>query len=331
MGECYYLSLMTRLAWTLLALGCGGTDGELPAADAVTTDDTTISDTTVIDTAVMDTAGVITDSTVADTRDAIEASAAERIYGVTVDDIAPLTSIVDSLSKLPHKPTARIVFDEGQAPSYYTDAVAKIGGVAFVMGEILDSQFVKDVTIDGYTKRATQYLDALGGKVDIWEIGNEINGEWLGTTSDVVAKAKSAFDLAKGRGYKTALTLYWNASCYSKADHEMFAWTAANIPASMKSGLDYVLVSYYDDDCPGTKPDWSAVFSKLAMMFPTAKLGIGECGTTNAAAKTEFINRYYGLKIAEPRYVGGQFWWYFVDDMVPSTKPLWSVLSTAMK
>lgn len=306
-----------------LIVGCGSAqqDAAAPVVDSAVVEETSITDTSMDTTAVMDTNEAAIDSAVTP----------ERIFGVTVDDIAPLTSIVDSLAKLPHKPTARIVFDEGQAPAYYTDAVAKIGAVAFVMGELLDSQFVKPVTIDGYGKRATEYLDALGGKVDIWEVGNEINGEWLGTTSDVAAKAKSAFDLVKARGYKTALTLYWNASCYSKADHEMFAWTEANIPAAMKNGLDYVLVSYYDDDCPGTKPVWADVFAKLAMMFPTAKLGIGECGTTTAANKTEFINRYYGLTVPEPRYVGGQFWWYFVNDMVPSTKPLWSVLATAMK
>ncbi|MGZ6093696.1 MAG: hypothetical protein ACXWUG_16820, partial [Polyangiales bacterium] len=62
-----------------------------------------------------------------------------------------------------------------------------------------------------------------------------------------------------------------------------------------------------------------------------AKLGIGECGTERAEAKSEFIHRYYGLSVPEPRFVGGQFWWYFVNDMVPSSKPLWSELAAAMK
>ncbi|MGZ5968400.1 MAG: hypothetical protein ACXWP4_12085 [Polyangiales bacterium] len=306
---------MRLVVWTLLFVGCSSNDAQPPADTAFA------ADTVAVETTASDTTA----------SDSFEASAPERIYGVTVDDIAPLASIVESLSKLPQKPTARIVFDEGQPPSYYGEATTQIGAVAFVMGEMLDSQFVKDISVDEYGQRAKEYLDALGGKVDIWEIGNEINGEWLGTSADVAAKAKSAFDLAKSRGYKTALTLYWNASCYSDADHEMFTWTSANVPEAMKSGLDYVLVSYYDDDCPGEKPDWPAVFSKLAAIFPTAKLGIGECGTERAEAKSEFIHRYYGLSVPEPRFVGGQFWWYFVNDMVPSSKPLWSELAAAMK
>jgi hypothetical protein len=46
-------------------------------------------------------------------------------------------------------------------------------------------------------------------------VGNDINGEWLGTTPDVVAKMKGAYDLVKARGNRTALTLYYNHNCFS--------------------------------------------------------------------------------------------------------------------
>ena len=50
------------------------------------------------------------------------------------------------------------------------------------MGEILDSFFVKNISTAAYGTRTTEYLNTLGDNVDIWEIGNEINGEWLGDT-----------------------------------------------------------------------------------------------------------------------------------------------------
>jgi PASTA domain len=31
------------------------------------------------------------------------------------------------------------------------------------------------------------------------------------------------------------------------------------------------------------------------------------------------------------RYVGGVFWWYFWEDMVPKTKPLWTTLNNAIQ
>jgi hypothetical protein len=253
------------------------------------------------------------------------------IWGVTVDDVTAVADIVDALEHLPRRPTTRIVFDEGQPATSYQKAAAAIHDVSHVMGEILDSMYVKTLDIKGYRSRTAEYVNALGEDVDIWEIGNEVNGEWLGTTADVVAKISAAHEVVKARGKTTALTLYYNAGCWSEADHEMFAWAERNLPAAVKQGIDYLLVSYYEDDCEGLQPDWPAVFAKLAVMFPKARLGFGECGTTDPAKRTAYVTRYYTTRLlAEPRFIGGFFWWYFAHDMVPRTKPLWSVLATAM-
>lgn len=252
------------------------------------------------------------------------------LYGVTIDDISGLSNIVQSLGNLARKPTARIVFDETMAPSYYRDAAVAIKKVSYVMGEILDSQYVNTVTVQGYLDRTSQYLSALGDVVDIWEVGNEINGEWLGKNADVVAKMTGAYDLVKAQGKTTELTLYYNQDCWSNPANEMFTWAQANIPDRMKQGLDYVLVSYYEDDCNGLQPDWPTVFQKLATMFPNSKIGFGETGTIDPAKKASYITRYYTTKIAQPNYVGGYFWWYFREDMVPYTNSLWSTLNTAV-
>ena len=224
--------------------------------------------------------------------------------------------------------------------SDYVDAATAIHGVSGVMGELLDSFYVALYSPAEYEARAVEYVGALGPQVDIWEIGNEINGEWVCAqnassctpqeTADVVAKMKSAYDVVKQSGGKTALTLYYNQDCWSAPENEMLTWAAANVPADMKAGLDYVLVSYYEDDCNGLQPDWPAVFHQLATMFPSSSIGFGECGTTDAASKAEFVTRYYTTSIDEPRYVGGYFWWYFRQDMVPKSQPLWSVLNAAI-
>jgi hypothetical protein len=223
------------------------------------------------------------------------------------------------------------VFDEYVAATDYRTATTKIREVSNVMGELLDSFYVKQYSTDQYLARADEYLATLGSNVDIWEIGNEINGEWLGDTATVTAKMTGAYDKAKAAGKTTALTLYYNQNCWEKADHEMFAWTTANVPARMKDGLDYVLVSYYEDDCNGLQPDWNTVFNRLATMFPNSKLGIGECGTSKSDSKAAYVDRYYRMNVSAPRYVGGYFWWYYREDMVPYTNPLWSTLSSAMQ
>lgn len=253
------------------------------------------------------------------------------MYGVTVDSIAGVSAIVDSLRLLPRKATTRIVFDEFVPATDYAAAARQIAGVSFVMGELLDSFYVKQYSVAEYVARTDEYLATLGSSVDIWEVGNEINGEWLGDTPSVVQKVTGAYDRVEAAGKPTALTLYYNEGCWENRSNEMFAWTEANIPQRMKDNLDYVFVSYYEDDCNGRQPDWTAVFQRLAAMFPSSKLGIGECGTTKTASKAAYIDRYYRMNVPVDRFIGGHFWWYFKQDMVPSTKPLWATLAAAME
>lgn len=252
----------------------------------------------------------------------------EKMYGVTIDSVANISDTVNSLKSLSQKPTTRIVFDEGMSASYYISPTQKIHNVSHVMGELLDSFYVKSVTPAQYLARTEEYYNTLHAYVDIWEIGNEINGEWLGNPTEVAQKMTSAFDFIKSKGKTTALTLYYNEDCWMYPSEEMFTWAKKNVPERMKSGLEYVFVSYYEDDCNGLRPNWEAVFAKLAEMFPNSKIGFGEIGTIKSqAAKTDMIERYYRMNISQERFIGGYFWWYFMQDMVPSTKPMWQVLN----
>ena len=265
-----------------------------------------------------------------------------RTWGVTTDAIDDVPAIVDALSHLPHRPMTRIVFDP-IAASEYVSAAKSIHAVSDVLGELLDSSDVSKTTADAYEARTTEYLAALGTSVDVWEIGNEINGEWVGSdVTQVVAKMHRAFVKVQAAGGKTALTLYYNAGCYADAKNEMFTWATANVPADMKAGLDWVLVSYYEQDCEWQKPDWGPVFDRLAKMFPSSRVGFGECGQDKAnpaltapldTQKSDYLKRTYAIDLRPAlgdRWLGGFFWWYFRQDMVPRTQPLWSTLAAAM-
>ncbi|MDC8758297.1 hypothetical protein [Janthinobacterium fluminis] len=252
------------------------------------------------------------------------------LTGVTIDGISNLAATISSLNSISKVPTTRIVFDEYVPANSYLSATTQIRNVSYVMGELLDSFYVRHYSVQAYLDRTTEYLNTLGNQVDIWEVGNEINGEWLGSNVDVVAKMSGAYDLVKARGKLTELTLYYNKNCWSNPANEMFTWAQNNIPARMKQGLDYVLVSYYEDDCNGLQPDWPTVFNQLHAMFPNSKIGFGEVGTAIASRKAEYVRRYYSKQINVPNYVGGYFWWYFRQDMVPNTKPLLQTLNDAI-
>lgn len=264
------------------------------------------------------------------------------VWAITIDDPwSNRPAIVDSLASLKQSMTARIVFDEGMKAADYDAPVRDIASVAAVQGELLDSLYVPQYSVSQYVARANEYLNQLGDVVSIWEVGNEVNGEWVGKAADVSAKILGAYHAVKAHGGRTALTLYYNGlydggmptanNCWDVAGNQMQVWATANVPAEMKAGLDYVWVSYYEDDCNGIQPKWPAVFADLATMFPNSKIGMGECGTAKAASKVTYINRYYrDMVIPDPRFVGGFFWWWGKQDFVPKSDPLWPSLQDAM-
>ena len=287
----------------------------------------------------------------------------EPIHGVTVDnkndirDSAFLVKVLDSLRHLSVKPTVRIVYTPGNKDGYfsaasYLDPTRQIKSMGYVFGQPVDSFYMKCFTPAEHLNRFKTYVTTLAPFVDIWEVGNEINGEWLfGDTkdcspkasvdstsqADVVAKMTEAYDYLKSQGKVTALTLYYNTPCHRPAANEMFTWAIANVPARMKNGLDYLLVSYYELDCDGYKPEWQRVFSQLAAMFPNSKLGISEFGwsetkPSNAVVK-DLVQRHYAIHPSVSKWVGGGFYWEFAIDMVPYDPPsgsLWNTINTAM-
>jgi hypothetical protein len=287
----------------------------------------------------------------------------ESIHGVTVDDEndirdgAFLAKLLDSLRHLSVKPTVRIVYSPGKKKfvlpaSSYLEATQQIKAVGYVLGQPVDSFYMRCFTPAEHLSRFKDYVTTLGTLVDFWEVGNEINGEWLfGKTkhcspkasvtstseADVVTKMVETYDYLKSKGKVTALTLYYNTPCRRPAANEMFSWANANIPDRMKTGLDYLLVSYYEMDCGGYKPDWQQVFSQLAAMFPTSKLGISEFGWSNKRTSNpiieDLVQRHYAIHPSVANWVGGGFYWEFAIDMVPydpAAGSLWNTINTAM-
>jgi len=254
----------------------------------------------------------------------------QKIFGITLDSVDETSVILDAVGNLSKMPMSRIVFDEWRPAREYRFPLEQLFSKSYVMGELLDSYYFSHYNLSQYKARTRDYLKVLATKVDLWEVGNEINGEWLGKTSDVVAKMTAAFDIVKARGGRTALTLYYNPNCWAKPGNEMFKWTKTNIPERMKTGLDYVFVSYYEEDCNNFQPDWQSVMNQVSDMFPNSKVGIGECGTRDLSKKEALLKQYYSMKLTTPSFVGGYFWWYFNQDMVPRTKPLWDVLNQLM-
>src|SRR5260370_3943045 len=115
------------------------------------------------------------------------------IYGVTFDDVSNSNAEVNSLQNLVRVPTVRIVFDKGTSASYYKGPIQQFRPVSYVMCELVDSYYMKRFrTISAVQSWTNSYVNTLGSLVDIWEIGNEINGDWLG--SNAFGKMAAMYD-----------------------------------------------------------------------------------------------------------------------------------------
>ena len=74
--------------------------------------------------------------------------------------------------------------------SYYADAVSELDSVGTVMGELLDSSDAKHIGVASFQQRVESYLSVLGATVGIWEVGNEVNGDWTGPYADGAASSR---------------------------------------------------------------------------------------------------------------------------------------------
>lgn len=262
------------------------------------------------------------------------------LWGVTSDDPTVGTAQqVDALKALPRRTMARLVFDPPAGSGHptaadYAPSVAAIAPVADVLGLPVDSSAMAATDLAAIRARIASYLAALGGSVTVWEVGNEVNGNWLG--SGVVPKIEAMYDAVKAAGKPAALTFYYENP--ATPGYDLVPWIDANLPAGhrMRTGLDYVLVSYYEDQNGGhqlTQAELDTLFAALAARFPQAKLGFGEFGWGGAipasdATRADLLRRFYGYRVPTvPAFAGGGFYWHFRQTMVPSSAPDWGVLS----
>jgi len=290
------------------------------------------------------------------------------LHGVTVADdndirtSSYLNQVLTSLGNLSVTPTVRIVYTRsvggnGDPASGYLSATQQIKTNRYILGQVVDSGYMPCYTVAQHSARWQDYISTMGNSVDIWEVGNEINGSWLynknadGTANpdfsasqctpaisgsgsdthpaDVVTKMTDAYNQAKTAGKATALTLFFNVdSTCAATDPTMTSWASTNVPTSMKNGLDYVLVSFYPQWCTSNpytySPDWNTVFSNLRSIFPNAKLGMGEIGWDSSFSKpsnanlTTLIQTDSRIKpTSVTNWAAGGFYWEFGIDAVP--------------
>lgn len=247
-----------------------------------------------------------------------------KMYGLTIDDAwyddTDLKDVAGGLKNLKVRPTVRIVMSREKAPGEYVKLFQTVAKYADIMACPVDSSEMKNFKDkESYLKRFKDSYEKLSGYVSIWEVGNEINGtEWIKQNPElIVGKISSAVDFIKSKDKKIGLTLY----CTDSPRKDMIDWMKKYILGKLAKSVDYCFVSYYEDDNDGYKPEWKSIFNELGEIFPSALLGIGECGNISEKATNEskiaMAKKYYGMPKYHERFIGEYFWWNWVEDCIP--------------
>ena len=283
----------------------------------------------VVTSAAMGLAGLLTSiSSVTAASPGTTTPSAPPLYGVTIDNVGNMQAVLAAESALPERPMTRVYFNVSEPASYYMSPVSQLHSVSGVMGELLDSSDATRITTSAFQSRVESYLSDLGSSVDIWEIGNEVNGDWTGPYATGAEKIDEAYDDVEAAGASSALTLYANEFAPNNcgdgtAELTPLQFSEQYVPVSVRDGLTYVFESYYPTQCHNTYPtsaQVSAEMQQLHAFYPNALLGFGEVGlarpvkTRTLAKAAKVMSWAYRLAPRLRYYVGGYFWWYTLED-----------------
>lgn len=243
------------------------------------------------------------------------------MFAITLDNPWDYKKIAVALKPFNKKLWVRIVVDAGVPISEYLIPFKTIAMVAPIMVMLCDSFVFKDLNAEQYLERTKQIHQILGAYISVYEIGNEINGDWLGT--DVSNKVIAVRDYCVNNLLKTSLTMY------SDELDSWKPWMSAN--ASTIFSVDWLLLSEYPHDNNGHRVIFSDFIKHCKSLNPKALIGWGECGIATVSKKISEFNYYYktqnNLYKSDLRYLGGYFWWY-QKDFVSLTPKLLTSLKT---
>lgn len=241
-------------------------------------------------------------------------------YGLTLDSVDQnLPAIITALKAMPRRPYVRLVFDYPRPAKDFIKAVDAISQIATIIGQPSDSEYNSKMTVDQYHQRFLDYVSNLP-KIDIWEICNECNGDWLG--SNAIKQAEKALAVTIAYKKRSLYTAYWNTPNCADKHGEWFAWSKKNLTKFLKENVTHASLSVYGYDCDGPEPTYQVLdtnLKNLQLLFPASIVMIGEFGKQGS----ESVMKHY-LKYPKK---GWGIYWFGRQDLVPMTNPLFKVFT----
>ena len=209
-----------------------------------------------------------------------------------------------------------------------------------VMGCVLDTaQWPKSLTPELYAERVKNLVLHYKGKVDSWEVGSELNGDWLGgaaapLSSDEVFKIYSA-GASKAKellpDVEVVATLYaWEQTAPDRA-HSLSGWLKNYTTKGFGKDVDVVGLSVAPEDNPSGM-GFERSFETAAEALPRQRLMLSSLGYVENkevagywwldpkdvdGGRKDLLILYTTASCAFRTSLCGGFWWQTLDQMLP--------------
>ena len=211
------------------------------------------------------------------------------------------------------------------------------------MGELLDSSDEQAITPSEMRSRTESYVQEMGGDVAIWEVGNEVNGNWTGSPTNGCRQAGWRPMKSSGGRREDRLTLYENdfgPDHCGDGESELTPtqFTDATCRRS-RHGLDYVCspTTHRVRRASRTPPTVAGGVRGTPRRVPARAARLWRGGVPRPASRRRSYrgptDHAVGV-LARPRlpyYAGGYFWWYGAQDALRKRAPLGEALGTAFE
>ncbi len=211
-----------------------------------------------------------------------------------------------------------------------------------VMGCVLDTaQWPRTLTPEAYAKRTRNLALHFTREIRSWEVGSELNGDWLGSPEAPFSPEQvlSIFNTAAaqvkslGKSLETVATLYWWDGAAPDDAHSLFGWLRRWSALGFGRNLDVLGVNLQPDDQPvGTALE--TIFDKTRQALPAQRLMVGSLGYAPQpeldgwywadagdveAARRDVLGFYTPAACAIPHSHCGGFWWLTLEQLLPET------------
>ncbi|MBI4677244.1 MAG: hypothetical protein HY748_06650 [Elusimicrobia bacterium] len=208
-----------------------------------------------------------------------------------------------------------------------------------IMACVLDTaQWPRTLTPEAYAARTAALVRRYGDRVRSWEVGAEINGDWLGGSKAPLSPER-VFEIyaagvqavkAADPALETVATLYWWEGTAPDAEHSLFGWLERFVPLGFGKDLDVVSLSLQPEDNP-VGMAFDGIFQAVHEKLPRQKLMLGSFGYVEGeklagywwldpadvdGARKDLLILYNAASCAQPNSLCGGYWWQTLDQML---------------